>query len=657
MASSLTRARAAIHVPTGVADSFDTGENGILDVSPATERGTLVDNDNTGNGAFTVELVTGPANGSLTLNPDGTFSFNPGAAFDYLNAGQSAVETFTYRIVNSAGASAPITVTLNIAGANDAAVLGGVTAGAVSEDDEVTTAAGTVTISDADAGQSALANPGTFQGVYGSLALAADGTWTYTIDNSLAVTQALGAGDTATESFAIASIDGSAASAIAITVNGTNDIAAITGDLEGSVTEDIISLETEAPLVTASGQVTVEDADSGESAIGNPGTYAGEFGFLVLQADGSWVYTLDNRLPGVQALGAGVSAIDSFQVTSLDGSAASAIAITVNGTNDIAAIAGDLEGSVTEDIISLETEAPLVTASGQVTVEDADSGESAIGNPGTYAGEYGSLVLQADGSWVYTLDNSLAGVQALGAGVSAIDSFQVTSLDGSVSTEIAITVNGTNDEPSIEGSNFGQVNEDGSSQANEGGTSTASGQLVVIDADAGESAFAESGTLAGLYGSLDLAEDGTWTYTLDNSLLEVQSLRAGEQVYETFSLSTVDGTGSEINITVEGVNDEAEVSGDLSGFFNVQQEDIFIQGFVSVTDIDRDESGVEANVLEGDYGYLFLEEDGSWFYLLDDTLLPVEESFTLSDVFTMQTLGGDDFNIDVTIYQGGLILG
>ena len=644
-------------VPTGVADSFDTGENGILDVSPATERGTLVDNDNTGNGAFTVELVTGPANGSLTLNPDGTFSFNPGAAFDYLNAGQSAVETFTYRIVNSAGASDPITVTLNIEGANDAAVLGGVTAGAVSEDDEVTTASGTVTISDADAGQSALANPGTFQGVYGSLALAADGTWTYTIDNSLGATQALGADDSATESFAIGSLDGTAASAIAITVNGTNDIAAIAGDLEGSVTEDIISLETEAPLVTASGQVTVEDADSGESAIGNPGTYAGEYGSLVLQADGSWVYTLDNSLPGVQTLGAGVSAIDSFQVTSLDGSAASAIAITVNGTNDIAAIAGDLEGAVTEDIFSLETEAPLVTASGQVTVEDADSGESAIGNPGTYAGEFGSLVLQADGSWVYTLDNSLPGVQALGAGVSAIDSFQVTSLDGSVSTEIAITVNGTNDEPSIEGNNFGQVNEDGSSQANEGGTLTASGQLVVIDADAGELAFAESGILTGLYGSLDLAEDGTWTYTLNNSLSEVQSLRAGEQVYETFNLTTVDGTGSEINITVEGVNDEAEISGELSATIYVQDEGIFVQGFVNVTDIDHDESGVEVNVVEGDYGYLFLEENGEWFYLLDESILPVEGSFILSDVFTMQTLGGDSFNIDVTIQQDGFILG
>ena len=533
-------------VPTGVADSFDTGENGILDVSPATERGTLVDNDSTGNGAFTVELVTGPANGSLTLNTDGTFSFNPGAAFDYLNAGQSAVETFTYRIVNSAGASAPITVTLNIAGANDAAVLGGVTAGAVSEDDEVTTASGTVTISDADAGQSALANPGTFQGVYGSLALAADGTWTYTIDNSLGATQALGAGDSATESFTIGS---------------------------------------------------------------------------------------------------------------LDGSAASAIAITVNGTNDIAAIAGDLEGSVTEDIISLETEAPLVTASGQVTVEDADSGESAIGNPGTYAGEFGSLVLQADGSWVYTLDNSLPGVQSLGAGDSAIDSFQVTSLDGSASTEIAITVNGTNDEPSIEGNNFGQVNEDGSSQANEGGTLTASGQLVVIDADAGELAFAESGTLAGLYGSLDLAEDGTWTYTLNNSLSEVQSLRAGEQVFETFNLATWTAPAQKSTSPSRASTTRPRSAVNCQPQSMCRMKAFLCKASLMSPTLTMMSSGVEVNVVEGDYGYLFLEENGEWFYLLDESILPVEGSFILSDVFTMQTLGGDLFNIDVTIQQDGFILG
>ena len=154
----------------------------------------------------------------------------PDTAFDYLAAEESAVETFTYRIVNSAGASEPITVTLNIEGANDAATLGGVSTGEVSEDGEVTTASGAISVTDADAGQAELANPGTRQGTYGSLTLAADGTWTYTIDNSLLGTQALGAEDTATEAFDISSADGTAASSISISVNGTNDDASIAGD-------------------------------------------------------------------------------------------------------------------------------------------------------------------------------------------------------------------------------------------------------------------------------------------------------------------------------------------------------------------------------------------------------------------------------------------
>jgi VCBS repeat-containing protein len=381
-------------LPTGVADSYSTGENGILTVSPATERGTLVDNDNTGNGAFTVELVAGPARGALTLNANGTFSFNPATAFDYLAAGQSAVETFTYRIVNSAGASAPVTVSLNIAGANDAATIGGAKSGAVTEDGGTNTAAGAVTITDADAGQAALANPGTLQGTYGTLVLAADGAWTYTLNNSLAATQALGAGDAATETFAISSADGTAASAVTVTVNGVNDAAVFTGGLTGVAVEDNLSTLTESLVLTTSGQVTVTDVDSGESGIGNAGTFAGDYGSLNLQADGNWVYTLDNNLTDVQALGAGDQAHDVFAVTALDGTQAF-IDVTVQGTDDDAVIGGTMS-----DIIVLQFEDS--SAQGFITVADVDTGEAGV-TAGTANGLYGTLTMEADGNWSYLL--------------------------------------------------------------------------------------------------------------------------------------------------------------------------------------------------------------------------------------------------------------
>jgi VCBS repeat-containing protein len=381
-------------VPSGAADSYSTGENGILTVSPATGMGTLVGNDNTGNGAFTVELVAGPSHGALTLNTNGTFSFNPGTAFDYLAAGQSAVETFTYRIVNSAGTSAPITVSLNIAGANDVATISGNHAGSVTEDSALTTVSGAVTITDVDTGQSALANPGTIQGTYGSLALAANGTWTYTIDSTLAATQALGGSDVATENFAITSLDGTATSAITIDVHGTNDVPTF-GLQVGVVGEDGSLDPTEFGSQITTGTIVVHDADAGQSGVANPGTYTGTYGSLVLAADGTWTYTLDNESAAVQSLGTGEynsGALETINVSTIDGTVVP-INLFVIGANDAATVDGTLSDTI---VLAFED----VTANGFVTVSDIDQGESGV-VAGLFHGTYGDLTLSGDGTWVY----------------------------------------------------------------------------------------------------------------------------------------------------------------------------------------------------------------------------------------------------------------
>ena len=67
--------------------------------------------------------------------------------------------------------------------------------------------------------------PGTLQGTYGSLALAANGSYTYTLTNSAANVQSLRGGQVVTDVFAYAATDGLASSASSLTVNitGTND--------------------------------------------------------------------------------------------------------------------------------------------------------------------------------------------------------------------------------------------------------------------------------------------------------------------------------------------------------------------------------------------------------------------------------------------------
>jgi VCBS repeat-containing protein len=89
----------------------------------------------------------------------------------------------------------------------------------------------------------------------------------------------------------------------------------------------------------------------------------------------------------------------------------------------------------------------------QVTGVAAGTQASASGDVGvTVTGEYGTLVLNPDGSYTYTLDNASAAVQALGEGdtLSDVFTYTITDADGDTSTTtLTITVNGTNDLPEL----------------------------------------------------------------------------------------------------------------------------------------------------------------------------------------------------------------
>ncbi|TGV50810.1 hypothetical protein EN803_40815, partial [Mesorhizobium sp. M2D.F.Ca.ET.160.01.1.1] len=73
------------------------------------------------------------------------------------------------------------------------------------------TADGLLTITDVDAGEANFTAQAATAGSngYGTFTLAADGSWTYTADNTQAAIQQLGAGDTITDSFTAVSSDGS----------------------------------------------------------------------------------------------------------------------------------------------------------------------------------------------------------------------------------------------------------------------------------------------------------------------------------------------------------------------------------------------------------------------------------------------------------------
>ncbi len=66
--------------------------------------------------------------------------------------------------------------------------------------------------------------------------------WTYTAANNQAAIQALGAGDTLTDTFTVTSLDGTT-HIVTVTITGVNDAAVIGGDAAGSVTEDATHAE------------------------------------------------------------------------------------------------------------------------------------------------------------------------------------------------------------------------------------------------------------------------------------------------------------------------------------------------------------------------------------------------------------------------------
>jgi VCBS repeat-containing protein len=115
---------------------------------------------------------------------------------------------------------------------------------------------------------------------------------------------------------------------------------------------------------------------------------------------------------------------------------------------DPAVIGGQQTGTVTEDT--------QLTARGQLTITDPDTGESSF-RGGDIAGQFGTLSLTTAGAWTYTLTNTNSQVQALRTGQSLTDPVKIQSLDGT-EAEIVITINGTDDVVAnvINGTNRGQ---------------------------------------------------------------------------------------------------------------------------------------------------------------------------------------------------------
>ncbi|MDA0658164.1 MAG: Ig-like domain-containing protein [Planctomycetota bacterium] len=158
-------------LPVGVANSYSVSEDTTLAVNVA--NGVLSNDTDADGDTLAVAVATQPANGSLILNSNGSFSYTPTAQF-------SGADSFTYTISDGTGNSTPVQVSLTVTAVNDAPVAVADTY-SVNEDAVLNIAQPQgVLANDTDAEGSPLTATVVTQPTNGTVLLNANGSFTYT---------------------------------------------------------------------------------------------------------------------------------------------------------------------------------------------------------------------------------------------------------------------------------------------------------------------------------------------------------------------------------------------------------------------------------------------------------------------------------------------
>ena len=585
--SSTDQAAGTIHFTDANTSDVNTASASL--VSAVWSAGTVPTATQT---ALSSALATAlsESNGTGTVN--WTFSVADGK-LDFLNAGQTLTATYHVVVDNHVGGTDTATVTITATGANDSAVISGTAAGTVVEAGGVNNAAAgtptaSATLTDTDVDNpansfTAVAISTASDSGYGSFKMTAGGTWTYTLDNTNATVQGLKAGGTLSDTFTVHTVDGTAQQ-ITVTIDGANDAAAISGTTTGTVVEagGVNNGTTNTP--TASATLTDTDVDNLANTFTAVTTSAASdsgYGAFTMTAGGTWTYTLDNGNAAVQALRtAGQTLTDSFTVHSQDGTS-QLISITIDGADD-APVAHDDTASATE-AGGLNNGTPGVDSTGNVLTNDTDVDSTANGETrtvtttGARAGAHGTLTLNADGTYTYTVDNNDTAVQALRTSAQTLtDTISYTMRDAAGLTSTAnlvITIHGANDAP--------VALDDVASATEAGGLDNGTpgidptGNVLGNDTDVDSSANGETmtvtttGALVGAHGTLTLNANGSYTYAVDNNDAAVQALRTSAQTLtDTISYTMTDAAGltatANLVVTIHGANDKPVAHDDIA---------------------------------------------------------------------------------------------
>ena len=710
--------------------------------------------------------------GQLVLNEDGTYSFTVNSAdpaIRALVAGQSLEVIFTYQIHDSGGLTDQAQLVISVTGVNDPPVVNPVTVNAVEAgglnnatpgldpngsirsaysdpDGDLLTITGVINPNGTSGtvGQSLAGN-------YGSLVLDAQGNYRYVVDNANRAVQALRTdADRLTEVFRYSVSDGNGKTVTAtftVVIHGRNDTPIAANDSAIAIEAGGTNNGTPGQAGSGNALTNDQDVDAGDSkavdgiylgTLAAGGTFVqvaagattitGNYGTLSIDANGNYVYTVNDSLAAVQALKAGESLSETFSYRMHDTAGASSqaqINITIEGRYDAPVAHDDIGYAVATDddgnggrnpsgnVLNNDTDVDAndtktVTAVG-VGAESSNPTLDPLTGTATVTSNYGTLTLNANGTYQFVVNSNDPDIIALGPLGFVIQryTYQVTDAGGlSDTATLYILIRGEN-QPPVAAPDQGLAIEAGGMGNNIPGSNPA-GNVMDNDSDpdsinilvpetlevlafwSGDGPLPNSPTLTGQtlrgqYGDLTLNSDGTWSYTLDNSLAAVQALRVrGQTLTDNFSYLLTDLWGGTANgvltITIDGRNDFPVANDDTAeaveaGGVNNGTAGVNPRGNVLDNDTDVDgvqygesktvvqytgENGQTANagqVLQGLYGTLLINADGSYQYVVDNSNPTVQAMRTvgeaLREVFTyrMRDTSGvtSDARLTVTI--------
>ncbi|MFG6207844.1 Ig-like domain-containing protein, partial [Pseudomonas retamae] len=381
---------------------------------------------------------------------------------------------------------------------------------------------------------------------------------------------------------------------------------------------------------------------------------------------------------------------EQFAVTVVDDNGTTATGtLDVNITDDVPKAFDDNNGTASETQLTL---------TGNVLTNDvqgADRVPTGPVTPGTFTGTYGTLVLNADGTYTYTLNTSDADFKALTGGGNGTETFAytITDADGDTSTANLVLQIHNNDDPVIIDGldvNGGEltVNEsnlsDGS--APNAGALTQSGTFTITALDGvttltvGGIAVVTNGVAAGFPQSIVTPLGSTLTITGYNPATGVVSYsytlvdneahpnaNGANSITENFNVVATDTDGStasgQINVNIvddlpSAYADAASVKegGTVSG--NVLDNDVggadgpaitgAVVGVRAGADTSTSAIGGLNSQINGTYGYLTLDANGNAVYHSNPNTVNGPGAV---DVFTytVRDADGDESTTTITI--------